>query len=69
MSTGVQCHQKCLFGCTCLFQSRLMELGARGHAVLVAEENVQGGPESIPSHLLADTWRGMMHSPPLEPIL
>ena len=33
--TGVQCRQKCLFGCTWLIQSRLIELGARGHAVLV----------------------------------
>ena len=33
--TDVQCRQKCLFGCTWLIQSRLTELGARGHSVLV----------------------------------
>ena len=32
---GVQCRQKCLFGCTWLIKSRLIERGARVHAVLV----------------------------------
>ena len=35
MLTGGQCRQKCLFGCIWLIQSRLIELGARLHAVLV----------------------------------
>ena len=34
--TSVQCRQKCLFGYTWLIQSRLIELGARGLAVLVS---------------------------------
>ena len=37
--TGVQCRQKCLFGCTWLIQSRLIEVGTRGHAVLVRTKN------------------------------
>ena len=36
--TGIQCRQKCLFCYTWLIQSRLIELGARGHAVLVTHK-------------------------------
>ena len=40
MFLGDQCRQKCLFGCTWSIQSRLIELGAPGHAVLVLNENI-----------------------------
>ena len=35
MFSGGPCRQKCLFGRTWLIQSRLIEPGAQGHAVLV----------------------------------